>query len=250
MRKIQFNPTDVVLDEGVLFGRGIFETILVKQNPVFYEEHIRRLNRGIKLLNLGEKIDHANLRLFFRKNKVFNCVVKVVVTNSNVIITKRKFMYTKEDYKNGFKVKISKVKRNSSSPLTYIKSTNYMENILESEKCKEEGYDEVIFFNEDGYLSEGSKTNIFIVKGKRIYTPSLNSGLLPGVVRNYIISEMNCIEKKITLNDLKCADEVFLTNSLLGVMKVVNIDDASFSSNKIIEVVSDKYFGYIEETGR
>ena len=103
------------------------------------------------------------------------------------------------------------------------------------------GYDEVLFLNENGLVTEGSISNIFLVKGNIIYTPKAESGLLPGVVRNFIIDEFNVIEKEIVLDDLFNADEIFITNSLLGVMKISKLEDKIFEKNKITIAIREKY---------
>ena len=65
---------------------------------------------------------------------------------------------------------VSKVRRNSTSRLCYIKSTCYIENLIEKEEAKKKGFDDVIFLNENGYITETSCANIFIVKNNEIYT--------------------------------------------------------------------------------
>lgn len=249
MRKIIYNDEQIILDEGILFGRGVFETILIKEKPIFLKEHICRLNRGIELLELGDKIKEDFLDKEIEKLHLRNKALKVLVSSKNIILKERDIPYSKEDYKNGFKLKISKVIRNSTSHLVHIKSINYMDNLLENKKAKKEGYNEVIFLNEKGDLTEGSTSNIFLVKDNKLYTPKIESGLLNGIIRKYILKNTNCEEVKLTLNDLINSDEVFITNSLLGIMKVISIEDKIFSEHKFTESINRKYLVDIEKLG-
>lgn len=241
MRKIYFNKEDISLDDGVLFGRGAFETILVKDEPIFFEEHIKRLNNAIEVLKIGEKIDGKELLDEIKKYKIKNKALKIVVTPKNIVLMERDITYKDDDYKKGFKLKLSKVIRNSTSLLTYIKSINYIENLMENQKAKEEGYNEVIFLNENGFLTECSTANIFMVKNNIIYTPKLECGLLNGILRKFVVNNFKVIEKEITLEELLESEEVFITNSLIGIMKVTLIHVESYVNYNICKRSNSHY---------
>ncbi len=241
MRSIVFDEEKINLDSGYFFGRGVFETILIKDNPIFLKEHIHRLNKGIKTLNLGDEVLIEDILNLIRKYSIKNCALKIAVSERNIVLEKRENKYKSEDYLKGFSLKISSINRNSNSKLTYIKSINYLENILEREEALKNGYDEVLFLNENGFVTEGSISNIFIVKNKKIFTPSVKSGLLPGIVRKFIIDEYNVIEKEVLIDDLFNADELFVTNSLLGIMGISNLEDKIFSENRITLSIREKY---------
>lgn len=249
MRNIYFNEENITLDEGVLFGRGAFETIFVKEEPIFFEKHIERLNNAISVLNIGEKIDGKVIYDKIKDFKIRNEAFKIVVTEKNIILSKRHITYKNEDYKNGFKLKISNVIRNSTSFLTYIKSINYIENLIENQKAKEIGYNEVIFLNEKGLVTEGSTSNIFMVKDSVIYTPKVECGLLNGILRMFIIGKFTVIEKEITLEELLECDEVFITNSLVGIMKVTSINEKSYNKDNITKKIIKEYKDYLETNG-
>lgn len=249
MRNIYFNEKNIELDDGVIFGRGVFETILVKEEPILFSKHIKRLNNAIEVLEIGEKIDGFELLHKIKELKIVNKGLKILVTKKNIIISERDITYKEADYKKGFKLKLSKVIRNSTSVLTYVKSINYIENLIENEKAKEEGYNEVIFLNENGFVTEGSTSNIFSVKDEIIYTPKIECGLLNGILRGFVIDNFTVIEKEITLKELLESEEVFITNSLVGIMKVISIEDSIYIENNITEKIIEKYKEYIEENG-
>ncbi|MDU5107891.1 aminotransferase class IV [Clostridium sp.] len=241
MRTIVFNEERITLDSGYFFGRGVFETILVKRKPVFLKEHIERLNKGIRVLELGDEILLEDILNIIDKYSIKNCVLKIAVSEKNIVIETRDNKYKTGDYLKGFSLKLSNINRNSKSKLTYIKSTNYLDNILQREEALKRGYDEVLFLNEKGFVAEGSVSNIFLIKENKIYTPKVESGLLPGVVRKFIIDEFNVIEKEIIIEDLFNADEIFITNSLLGVMGISKLEDKILSKNKITIRIREKY---------
>lgn len=249
MRNIYFNEKNIELDDGVLFGRGAFETILIREEPILFFEHINRLNNAIEVLKIGEPIDEIDLLHKINKFKIKDKSLKVLVTEKNIILIERDITYKEDDYKKGFKLKLSKVIRNSTSSLTYIKSINYIENLMENQKAKEEGFNEVIFLNEKGFLTEGSTSNIFMIKDEIIYTPKVSSGLLNGILRSFVIEKFKVVEKEITLNELLESDEIFITNSLIGIMKVISLEGNSYIQNNITEKIMAKYKKYIEENG-
>ena len=79
-----------------------------------------------------------------------------------------------------------------------------------------------------------------MIKDKQIYTPKIECGLLPGIIRDWIIENFNVIEKSLTKDDILNSDEVFFTNSLVGVIKVSNIENKLFNS-EIIEKIKEQY---------
>jgi 4-amino-4-deoxychorismate lyase len=231
----------VLLDGGFYFGRGLFETMLVSNVPLFLQEHLDRINSGLPVIGIDKEITKSEVMDAVKKLQCNNCVLKLVVTEKNTLFVTRKNNYTEEHYKKGFIVKISSVKRNEFSKLTYLKSLNYLENTLEHEKCINEGYNEVLFFNTEDKLAEGSVSNVFFGKDKKIYTPSTACGLLNGTVRKFIINNFDVTEGNFSKEDLLSADSVFLTNSLMGVMKVSKILERSFNECSIAEKVDRVY---------
>lgn len=244
MREISYNKDYVKLDGGFYFAQGVFETILIKKEAIFLEEHINRLNKSIDIMNLGEHIDTKFIKNFIKEEKLKNIVLKIVVTEKNIVFSTREIKYSKEDYENGFKIKLSSVLRNPTSNMTYIKSLSYNENLYEYNKANKEGFNEVVFLNIYGNIAEGATSNIFIIKDKKIYTPKISDGILPGVVRNWVIENFEVCEKHLNKKDLYSADEVFITNSVLGIMKVVQFEEKKYNTN-VVEKIRSEYEQFI-----
>ncbi|NCS88623.1 MAG: aminotransferase class IV, partial [Ignavibacteria bacterium] len=200
----------------------IFETMLVKKNQViFINEHIERLKNA------------ASFFLFkFDEEKI----ISEILINIESIDGRKDYRYrlslTKwgelihqvNEYKkfdSEVKVIISSVQVNSQSQYLYFKTTNRQ--LYESEYARYllMGFFDVLFFNEKGELTEGAITNIFVKIGEEIFTPPSKCGLLTGIYRNYYIDTHSNIQRKIiSLEDLYNADEIILTNSLRGEIKV------------------------------
>ena len=239
----------IELDEGYSFGLGLFETILLYNGkPVFLAEHLARINKSITELELKiEKLKKNEVFQYLNNNKniLEYEVLKIVLSEKNRLFLKREYTYTEKDYQKGFSLNISKVGRNKSSIFTFHKTLNYGDNILEKRKSKKLGYDEPIFLNSKNQITEGATSNIFVVVGDKIYTPKLSCGLLNGIVRQYIISNYDVIETEIDLEFLNNADEIFLTNSLFGIMLVNNLEKKIFKSQKISKNILQNYKKYL-----
>lgn len=239
----------IELDNGYSFGLGLFETILLyKGKPVFLDEHLARINKSI--VDLGLNIDKLEKNEVFQylnnnKNTFEYEVLKIVLSEKNRLFLKREYIYTEKDYQKGFSLNISKVRRNESSIFTFHKTLNYGDNILEKRKSKKLGYDEPIFLNSKNQITEGATSNIFVVVEDKIYTPKLSCGLLNGIVRQYIISNYDVIEKEIDIEFLNNTDEIFLTNSLFGIMPVNNLEKKVFKSQKLGKNILQNYKKYL-----
>lgn len=232
--------------EGLSFGRGLFETILVKEEPIFLSEHVERINAGLIKIGINRHITNEYVRENIVKLHCKNCALKMIVTNNNITFTKREISYTKKQYGDGFSLLISDNRRNKYSSLTYLKSINYLDNILEREKTLKAGYDEALFLNTDDEICEGSVSNIFFVKHGKVYTPTVECGLLNGVVRKFIINKYNAIEGKYNAMDLYESDGAFITNSLMGVLKVIKINKQTIHETDMIEEIREDYIKFLK----
>ena len=241
----------ISLDSGFFFGQGVFETILVKEKPIFLAEHIQRLNSGLSTIGLDKKITEAEIKFGVEKLSCKNCVMKIMISEKNTIITKREILYKQSDYELGFSLGLSETRRNAYSNLTYVKSFNYVENIIERDKVIKKGYNEALFLNTEGFISEGAISNVFFVKNGIIFTPKIRCGLLPGIIRDFVIKNSWSIgfkmqEGEFTYGELMEADSVFITNSIMGIMKINKIEDKIFNESVVVSQIKRYYDRYVE----
>lgn len=233
------------VDSTLFFGRGLFETIHVKDKPILLHEHINRINSASKILNINRIVDENEVRDFIEKYSINNVAFKITVTEKSIIYSTREIPYNEENYKKGFNVGLSKVLRNSTSKLTYIKSTCYIENMLEKQQGEALGHNEMIFLNEKGYITEGCTSNIFFIKQGKLYTPKVQCGLLDGILRQWVINNFEVEQGEYALKDLEKSEGIFVTNSLIGIMKVSKFNGINFSENKVIDKISKGYREFI-----
>ena len=231
-------------DEGFSFGMGVFETMLVKDGRcILFDRHMERLRKGMDVLGIERVFDPSIISDAVTDGHLDGRVLKVEVSQRNTIITDREMTYTEEDHRNGFRLITSKVLRNETSPLTYVKSLNHADCIMEKRKARSIGFDEPLFLNTRGFIAEGATSNIFFTDGDVIVTPSVDSGILPGTVRSFIVEKLDVGECHLRPGDVADYTGCFLTNSLFGVMNVSSLDGITFSDRK----TSDRVRGFYEE---
>jgi branched-subunit amino acid aminotransferase/4-amino-4-deoxychorismate lyase len=133
-----------------------------------------------------------------------------------------------------------------------------VENILARAAARAAGYDEAIFLNEQGYLTEGSTTNVFLVSRGELITPCFESGVLPGITRDAVLeiartSHIKATERWVELNELIEAQEAFVTNSILELMPLVSLEGRPIGSGKPGKLTGGLLFAYrklVDETLR
>ncbi len=225
-------------DEAFDFGLGLFETIAIEdKRPIFPEKHLERIRNSMKQIGISNPRADCSLHTDKISELAAQCplgrhALKISLSKENLLFTTRPGGYSPADYKKGFRLRTSKILRNETSPFTYHKTMNYAENITEKRNAKVNGFEEPIFLNTKGYLTEGATTNLFFVREGKLYTPSTESGILPGILRSYLLETEAVTELLITPEDLSQFEEAFVTNSLLGIMPVISIDDQIFISHQ------------------
>lgn len=256
-------PNDTLLsnDRLVLFGFGIFETLLITENgPQFVELHWQRMYRGSHVLGLNLPDKYQWLKLiqeFIEQNPcLFPYALRITLSGgapevnlpSQLLFYKRLVPYTPAQYKAGIQLFVLPTLRNEHSPLTSVKSTNYLENILAKQTAKINGADEGLWLNTKGCLCEGTMSNLFFIKRGILCTPSLQSGCLPGTRRQLILGLANSLriptqEGLYSLSDLLEADVIFMTNALMGIMPVrqIDVNIFPFAENPIFMALEASY---------
>ena len=223
----------IILDDAFLFGARVVETIKVeKGRAIFCEEHLKRLHQSLEFFGISQKISEEEVQEYLDKQEEKDFALKIVVSSKNILYLKRENPYLSQNREKGLRLCFSKVLRNSTSAMVYHKTTQYYENLLEKKKVKECGYDEVLFWNERGELTEGAVSNIFFIKGEKLYTPAVSCGLLAGIIRAKVMERYTVEEKIIRKEDLETFDACFMTNSLLGMFWVKEIEGVFYDNNR------------------
>jgi len=150
-------------------------------------------------------------------------------TGSKLLFHPRPIPYTPEQYAQGVELALLPTPRNERSVLTRIKSTNYLENVLARKQAQALGAFDGVWLNTQGEVAETTMSNLFFVTGDTLYTPALDCGCLPGTRRALVLQIAASLgiparEGKYQPEILLEAEEVFLTNALLGIMPVCRIE--------------------------
>jgi branched-chain amino acid aminotransferase group I len=261
-------------DHGFLYGYGLFETMRAYNGYIFrLDSHLTRLRCSAESIGLTHSIlttDEGKQSLkaacvaTMEANELKDARIRLTVSagegdmtpdpgtcsSPTVLISVQNLdPLPPEKYETGFKATISFLRRNSQSPLSRLKSTCYMENILARTAARAAGCDEAIFLNEQGYLAEGSSTNIFLVSHGELITPCFESGVLPGITRDAVLeiaraSNIKATERWVQLNELIEAQEAFLTNSILELIPLVSVEGRPIGPGKPGKLTGDLLFAY------
>ncbi len=244
------NLDKMAIDTGYFYGFGVFETILIREGvPMFLGDHLDRLNQSLSQLGINKSVTKEDVDYAISAFRCHNIALKINVSESAVVITTRQVTYTRDHYQEGLKLTISDVLINPTSPLTYMKTMNYMDNIMVLQKAKKSGFHDAIFLNPEGDVCETAIANIFMIKEGCLYTPKTSSGLLEGVVRKWIIENFDVTVKVLKLDDFKTCDGVFVTNSLLGIMKVSDLDGVQIVEAPLIQKITASYVKALKHQG-
>mgnify|MGYP003375511405 CR=1 FL=1 len=230
------------------FGIGLFETIKVKDGQVNLQYHMDRLFISIKDLNLNFNYEKVILEeeilKYIKKNKIQNKALRLTLFDEGYNISTRDIIYDKKSYDDGFKLNISPIKRGNSIIYRH-KTTNYFENIYTKNHADINGFNDGIFIDIDNNILECSMSNIFFIKDNIVYTPSEKLPILNGTTKRKI--EKLCIElsieikkSNISINEIGDFDFVFVSNAIMGVMKVVQIEDFIYDKdNDLFEIIKE-----------
>ncbi len=250
-----------VTTPGILYGWGLFETMRLRKGKiVYFAEHIARIKRGCGSVNINFSFTPSGLRKIIKKlvkaNALSDARVRLTVwkeaKNSAVIlITAKKYQpFPAAKYKVGFSCTVSPFRQDEDSFLSRLKTTNRILFQLSHLDARKRGFDEAIILNNRGYLTEASRSNLFFVMRGCIFTPALECGCLGGITRKAVFDiarkhGIKIYEGNFTLKDLSAADEVFLTNSMMGIMPLRSVDGCPVGNRsrepKYIRLFGEEY---------
>ena len=229
------------------FGIGVFETIKVTDRPLYLEYHLNRAFNSIFELDIITKVRKEDLRKYIldyiKDNNIQNKALRVTIFDEGYNLSTRDIIYDENSYRKGFDLTISPIKRGKSI-LNYHKTTNYFENIYSKNYASKNNFDDSIFIDYKGNILECSFSNIFFIKDKTIVTPDKSLPILNGITRKRVISfcigKFDIIYENINIEDIKRFDFCFITNSLMGCMRVNKIDDHFFERKiEIFEIIKE-----------
>ena len=235
-------------DRGLLLGDGLFETLLSRRGRVErLAAHLARLRAGAAVLGIPVPeldLEQAAADLL-AANGLADCDAALRITLTRgpgprgllpPAEARPMLMITAVAQPTGderpLAAVIATMRRNELSPLSRLKTLNYLDNVLAKREAVARGGDEAVLLNTAGRLASASAANLFLVRGRGLFTPPPSEGLLPGVTRAAIIAVaptlgLALVEAPLEPAQLRDADEAFLSNSLLGVRALASLDGQS-----------------------
>jgi branched-chain amino acid aminotransferase len=233
-------------DRGLLLGDGLFETVRSHAGvPFRLGAHLARLATGAKRLSIRlplppDQISGAITDLLHANQlQRAEAAIRVTLTRgpgprglaipaeSQPALLVQAVPYTPRQKPNVTAV-VVEVRRNEASPTAQLKSLSYLDNVLAAQEAKSRGADDALMLNSRGRLACGARANLFLVLEETLYTPPLTEGALPGITRAIVLelagaAKLRTRQSPVFPDDLMRASEVFLTNSLEGLLPVSEI---------------------------
>jgi len=243
-----------VFDHGFLYGDGVYETIRSYGKRIFMRDHhLSRLQRSANAIGLNIPIPMSEwprlLHEAMDRNQLgsehTDAYLRITVSRGEgeigldpalcpiptiVIMAKPLHPPATELYQHGVPLIIAQTRRNLPSALSpQIKATNFLNNILAKREAIAARVFDALFLNWEGHLTECTVSNVFFAAQGRLYTPSIECGLLDGITRSILLQMAEELtipvhEGQFTPNELLQADECFLTNTSMEVMPVVSVN--------------------------
>lgn len=239
-------------------GKALYEVIrIIDGKPLFLYKHLSRLENSCKI---------TNLKIWFSRDQIRDKICKLIESN-NVSIGNIKIVFkfddvnsfyayfvkhhypSDEDYKNG----VSTILYHGERENPNAKVINIDFRAAVNKDIKEKNVYEAILVNKKGYITEGSKSNIFMIKGNNVITAPLIE-VLPGITRGVIMelcSEIGyqVMEKNVDYKDVKDLDGLFISGTSPKVLPISKVDDIEFDSanNKVILEIMTKYNEVVQE---
>jgi branched-chain amino acid aminotransferase len=253
-----------VQNQSYKWGDGLFETMKVFRGRLLLEAmHFERLFLSLRLLNItwensltqsrlvaqilqlceqNNCIRHARIRLAVYRNEdnTAGYSIEAVPLDEQINQWSEK----------GLTITIFPFARKSMDAFANTKSANFLPYVLAQRYAAEKGVDDALVLNAQNFLCDSSKANVFLVKGKNLYTPALHQGCVNGVMRRVVVEEAKQLGYRLHQDEvdeaqLLAADEVFLTNAIQLIRWVESYKTASYEctqTRKLFDAVSATIF--------
>jgi branched-chain amino acid aminotransferase len=262
-----------IMTHALHYGTAVFEGIraYASRNNLYIfklNEHMKRLHRSASVYSIAlnytaQELCEATTQLLKKTGLRESCYIRPLTfvglhgidlnitrespTHTAIII----FPLAKYFNGEGIKACVSSWRRihDTAIPPMAKAAGNYLNSILATQESKRNGYDESILLDRDGYVSEASGENIFLVRNNNIYTPSIASSALEGITRDTAITIAKYLgykvkERSISRTELYIADEIFLTGTAAEIIAVTSIDDRTIGNGiegSVTRSIREKY---------
>ncbi len=249
-----------VFDQGFLYGDGIFESFRSVGGRLYqFPQHYQRLRQSAEALCYPVTLTQQDLEAILlelqQRNGLTDAYFRITITRGKgqvgfhrgmdndltCLVVGREFQgFDSACYDEGIALRVARTRRNAPEAINpKIKSISNLNSLLGKLEAKAAGAFEVIMLNNREHICEGASSNIFWTRDQWVFTPDASTGLLEGVTRATIMRlcdeqlNLRVITGEYRLQDLKFADEVFITSTSLEAMPVVRVDDFTINRGKV-----------------
>ncbi len=230
-----------LINRTLLYGEGLFETLHVYrgQRVPLLQAHGRRMSKGAEAFRFPfsaeafeEAVKTALKEIPEEQEARLRITLEIYgdekAEESNLVVHWSPLSGIDPRSTEGIRILIAPFRRSSSSPLLQFKTTNYFENSYARSYARGQGFDDALFLNEREEVTEATTANLLLIHQRRLITPPVSAGLLPGIARHFLLLSADQIgltpeERVLTLQDLHEAEEVLLSNAVVEVLPVREI---------------------------
>ncbi len=260
------------------YGDGLFETMQLRNGEIlFFQDHLTRLFDGMDAIGLAKKSDFTSTSAYFYK-----VIYDLLIANkiqSNVIIRLQLFrkadgFYEPSGDEYEFFIELFTVPKDSFTwtekrittgiykewkkgfnPAMNFKTSNSLLYVMAARWKRDKKLDDALILNDRENICDATSSNVFYIKDRKVFTPPLSDGGIRGVIRKNLIELINQLpaniiesveERTVTEDELLQSDEIFLTNSSLGIRSVEKIGEKNFSST-LTEKIAFEFYKSLEK---
>ena len=239
-----------ITDRGYQYGEGLFETLRTcNRRPILLDAHLCRLSGSARFLGVPVPLDLSAipeaLEVMLSQDDV---TIKVILssggggryaeTDSHSLLSLQLLAYhppEEQHYGEGVRLHTVSAQRSATSALHRHKTLNYLDSIMARREARSHDAYEALIVNTDDFIAECSMSNVFFVLDGEVLTPTVESNILPGITRDAVLrlcreEDIPRDERLMNFADILFAQEVFITNSLIGIMPVREIDGKTFGA--------------------
>lgn len=258
-----------IQDRGFLLGDGVFETMsALDARIVDGRQHFTRLRQGADFLGIpisysdqvlggacsqvlqsnGLTEARASVRLTVTRGPGSRGLLPPETPTPTILVTAA----PASDPPKTMSVIVAGPRRNELSPLSRYKTLNYLDNVVARREAASMGADEALMLNTQGHVACASAANIWLVEGDRLVTPRVSDGALPGIARQRIIAlageaDLDATEDSIDPARLSTADQLFLSNSLIGICPISSINGQKKDGDRLGPTLTNLYWTSISK---
>jgi len=252
---------EIATDRSLLYGDGVFTTIAIQQGkPLLLQQHFDRLLKDATQLKINNiPINEIRSSLLLLINDVDNGIVRISISRSSgergylCQNSKPVFWITLSEWpnhiekfrKSGINLRICQHRLSTNPALAGIKHCNRLDQVLARNEWHDDKYQEGLMLDQSDFVLEGTMSNLFLIKNRQLLTPNLTLAGVNGIIRQQIIELASTLSiplsiTNLTIHDLNTADALFVTNSVIGIWPVNQLNEQKFIKDPIIGQLADE----------